>query len=247
MKHRGMGFDSGLAAGGADSGRQRQSPAAWAALRRTTPASVTYGISLTTDRALLPWRRVGGAWVERLRQWGAGLPDSRVVVFNRARWGVTTSWGKRHVRRRVCRMKPDLVLVEFAINDADIRRGISPAQSRTNLLAIIDTIRRQYDGCRVVLMTTNPCLGRHAAYRPELGRYYAVYRELAAALDLALADMEPVWQQLAAEDTDRFRSYLIDGKHPTPAACESLIAPVVIGTVAVALALGQVQAASKSA
>ena len=205
------------------------------ALRNEPLRLVTYGTSLTAERVVLPWRRVGGAWVQQLRIWGASTVEIPAVVFNCARWGVTSSWGWRHALRRVARRNPDLVLMEFAINDADHRRGISLAQSRTNLLAIIDTIRRHTRGCRIVLMTTNPCRGRHATYRPELPRYYALYREVAATLGLPLADMEPIWQKLATNDPDRFRSYLPDGVHPTETACKALIAPVVIDTVAAAL------------
>jgi lysophospholipase L1-like esterase len=143
-------------------------------------------------------------------------------VHNAAGWGRDSAWGLGTVERRVLAHDPHVVLVEFSINDADRRRGISLAVSRRNTEAILDRIRAAAPGCRTLLMTMSPALGRHARVRPDLEAYYDLYRRLARERGLALADHLAAWKAL---DPAALRRSLPDGLHPAPAAACSIILP----------------------
>ena len=125
---------------------------------------------------------------------------------------------------KVVAARPDIVLVEFAVNDADIRLGVGLEQSRANALRIVGELKRQCPGARICLMTMNPVLGVKALLRPMLGAYYDAWRAAAVESRVELIDIYPIWRRQPAA---RLRAMIPDGAHPTDAAALAITLPAV--------------------
>lgn len=131
----------------------------------------------------------------------------------------------------------DLVLVEFAINDADLLDGVSLARSRSQHVALLTQVQdRLAPGGAILLMTTNPTEGLlRWLQRPRLEAYYQMYPELAAQAGAGLVDFTPRWRA-AMSATER--PLLRDGVHPYPETARSLMVPVLVNMIAKAVAGG---------
>lgn len=157
-----------------------------------------------------------------------GIPVAVQVI---AEPGATSAWGLAQ-RDRIVAARPDLVLVEFAINDADVGIGMPLRESRATHEALIRSIRSGRADTVIVLVTTNPARGPMASRRPALPAYYALYRDLAQRLDLGLADLTSRWQahpDLAAA--------LPDGLHPTDVAAAETVVPALAQVIAATLGI----------
>ncbi|OSP54072.1 SGNH/GDSL hydrolase family protein [Pseudoruegeria sp. SK021] len=152
-----------------------------------------------------------------------GLP---VEVVRVARNGAGSSWGMEAVDQ-VLAAKPDLVLMEFAINDADVLDGVSLHRSRTQHAALIERLTTTVPSGHVVLMTMNPVGGIHLVLRPFLPRYYALQVGLADSHDTALADLYADWLALPMSQR-RFA----DGLHPAPEDTARVVVPGLVRRIA---------------
>lgn len=117
--------------------------------------------------------------------------------------------------------RPDIVLVEFASNDADLLDGIGLDKSRSNHKALLGRIREDVPGAQVVLMTMSPAFGLRGWVRPQLFEYYEMYRGLAAYNDVPLVDLAPTWSESLA--ATGYKVQLPDGLHPTQTAANRII------------------------
>lgn len=179
----------------------------------------------------------GYDWPDRLAESLALCLSHPVEIAVIARAGAGSSWavgpGLETLRAAVRAAPPHLVVLELAINDADLRDGVSRARSRAQHGAVLDGLDGLLaPGGTVVLMATNPVQGalRHLQ-RPRLGAYYALYRDLAAARGLGFADLTTRWRTaLAAAPAP----LLPDGLHPDPAAARAVIVPAMTGLIAAA-------------
>jgi lysophospholipase L1-like esterase len=180
---------------------------------------VAYGTSLTE----------GGAWVPMLREWFDVHYKGQVRVVNGARSGMNSDWGLANVQKQVVERKPDLVFVEFAINDAVQRFNIPVERARANLDGILAAIRAGNPQVEIVLMTMNAAVdapGKTAgSIRPKLADYYANYTACAAEQKLTLVDNYPAWKKLAEMDQKTFLSYAVDGVHPNQAGLMAITWP----------------------
>ena len=147
-------------------------------------------------------------------------------AFRIAQGGATSAWGLAQIEKVVA-SAPDLVILEFAINDADLRRGLSLRQSRDNHLGMILRLQQGLPDARIILMTTNPAAGLRRLLRPRLAAYYALYSDLAEQQTVGLIDMYPRWQARPSLAQD-----LMDGVHPSAASATLVIVPVVTAYVA---------------
>lgn len=170
-------------------------------------------------------------------------------VLNRGRGGSHTGHLSDNARHRVPHAldrlggrvraeRPDLVVVQFGINDSWVDGGgpdgasrIPLADYRRNLEAIVSTLRG--DGATVLVMTPNPLGARHEGWRTErLGRYAEAAREIAKGLDVPLVDIRASMERLASERGGEIDDWLIDGSHPNDdghalvaeALCRSIVA-----------------------
>lgn len=146
------------------------------------------------------------ALAEKLRPCG-------IQVVRVAKPGSNSTWGLSQ-RDAIRDTNSGLVVIEFAINDADIRIGEHLWQSLQNHRALIEDIKAD----RVILMTTSPAYGKLRRRRPLLPLYYQAYRQMAEHQGTGLADVAPLWR-IMPQDA------LPDGLHPTNESAETVIVP----------------------
>lgn len=144
------------------------------------------------------------------------------VDLNIVAWpGAGSRWGQEQAHR-VAEHAPDWVLIEFAINDADIRDGQGLVGARRSHATLVQELRALQPQADIVLLTMSPAQGLRGLLRPRLEAHYRQYRELAEALDLGLADLYPRWLALPRAA----RGLQADGLHPDPHTAARIIVPV---------------------
>jgi acyl-CoA thioesterase-1 len=155
-----------------------------AGLRAGRPTRImTYGTSLTA----------GGAWVDQL---AAALHDEfgdAAEVVNVGAGAMWSQWGVENLSERVLSQSPDVVFIEFAMNDAFLPYDTSTEACRVNLCYMLDRVKAALPRCECVLQCMNVCVDEHSELRPNLAAYYQVYRAVAAERRLTLIDNEPLW------------------------------------------------------
>lgn len=122
---------------------------------------------------------------------------------------------------------PDVVLIEFSINDAFDRVGyqLTLQQSIDNLNTMIDAFRLQNSDVTIVLQTMNNPAGNPAIARPHIAAYYQAYREVATDRGLLLIDHYPAWVHLCQTDLAQWQAYVPDNLHPTAAGVTAITLP----------------------
>lgn len=170
-------------------------------------------------------------WPEAL---DAALEDCMkqdVEITRVAKPGAGSDWGLAAVSE-VIAASPDLVLMEFAINDADLRDGASLTQARDQHAAILRRLAEALPRTQILLMTMNPAHGLRGWMRPALPRHYAQYRTLAAAHGAGLLDLYPRWL-----NAPRSLRHFPDGLHPGNETARAVILPPLY--MAIAKAAGE--------
>jgi acyl-CoA thioesterase-1 len=178
------------------------------------PVLVAYGTSLTA----------AFDWTGMLAK-AAGRCGLALQAWNAALNGVDSRWGLAMLEERVEQRRPDIVLVEFAINDALASLHISLEESAANISALVEALRRRLPRARILLMTMNPTIGMQAQSRPDLRAYYALYRQIAQERGVELVDLNQAWLRIAAADPGRLQRMIPDGAHPTLAAHLAVTVP----------------------
>jgi lysophospholipase L1-like esterase len=187
---------------------------------------VFYGTSLTA----------AGAWVGQVTDALNRAYPNLVTTKNVAKSGETSRYGVKHVQD-VVDAAPDVVFIEFSVNDACARFNLSKEESRKNLESIIDTIQKANPDCEIILQVMNPVVGRpegDPGYRPELPAYEQIYRDVAAARGLVLIDHGPAWKKILDQGEAEFKKLAPDGLHPGPAGAERVTTPNVLAALGVA-------------
>lgn len=169
-------------------------------------------------------------------RWPEGAADTIAANLGRpvsllrvARAEADSGWAVQQTDR-LRAFGPHLVVVEFAINDADIVDGVSLRKSVTNHRTLLDALGRETGA---ILMTTNPARGLRGWIRPCLGAHYAAYRSLAAETGAGLLDLAPRWETVLRETPGA----LPDGLHPAKGLGEQVIAPALAELVRQAVTL----------
>lgn len=188
---------------------------------------VVYGTSLTA----------GGRWVAETKAWLEGInPKAKVTLVNSGQSGKNSITGLAKLDEAVIAKKPDTVLIEFAVNDAvlfpDPKQRVSIEDSGKNLETIIDRIKKALPDTEVMIQTMNPAWDSpkgngSATKRPELAAYYEGYRKVAAKRGLTLIDHHKNWEKIRSENEDQFKTYVMDGVHPTAEASVKVTFPEV--------------------
>ncbi len=160
-------------------------------------------------------------WPQRVAEHLASCLGGKVEMSVIAKAGATSDWGVAQLATLEAR-KPDLVLIEFAANDADFRDGLSISDSETNLRVIVDRLDGP-SGPNIALMTMSPAQGLRGWLRPSQAAQAKMYRDLATDLDLGLIDLMPRWMALPRSE----RGLGQDGLHPDPDVAASIIVPAV--------------------
>lgn len=180
-----------------------------------------YGTSLTA----------AGAWVPQLATALEARFPGLLATFNGAESGMHSRWGVENLDARVLAHRPDALFIEFAVNDACARFGISVAEARANLKNMIDRVLAQNPACDVILQVMNPVIDRpagHDGHRPELAAYQDNYRQVARERGFLCIDHMPAWMELLERDEAQFRAWVPDGLHPQSEGYARLVTPEIL-------------------
>lgn len=145
-----------------------------------------------------------------------------VKVTRVAMGGATSAWAVSHADQIVS-TRPDIVLVELSVNDADIRRCTTVKSSVAHHEDLLRLLKAERRNATILLLTMNPASGPRAWTRPFLSRYYATYVSLARQFDTGLVDIYARWLVRPADERQ-----FPDGLHPVDGdASKVIVAPVV--------------------
>lgn len=179
-------------------------------LRADHPQTVVvYGTSLTA----------GGAWVRFMQQELEEQCPGDLTLINSGGPGEHSRWGLANLQEKVLDHEPDVVFLEFSINDSSARYDVTMEESRRNLETLITRIKAARPECEIILQVMNPTIPRekgHKSYRPQYAAYQQIYREVAAEQGLLLIDHVPAWQAVLVSGVDAFEKVVPDGVHPLP-------------------------------
>jgi lysophospholipase L1-like esterase len=186
---------------------------------------VIYGTSLSK----------GGTWVGDLKRALDNRFPGLVTVSNGAKGGQNSRWGLENVGTNVIAYRPDVVFIEFAINDSVARFDLSLAESRRNLEAIIDRITTALPRCEIVLQIMNPVVGKREgdpSYRRDQEKYQQIYREVGQARGLRVIDHSIAWRDLLKREGEAgFLRYVRDGVHPSPEGYAKFVTPTLLRAI----------------
>ena len=128
--------------------------------------------------------------------------------------------------------KPDVVFIEFAVNDAYVLYNISLDQSRRNLESMIHSLREANPEVEIILQTMNliidmPDLGiAPSSDRPELLEYHDMYKQVAKKYKLKIIDHYPNWKSFyEREGREEFLKVVTDGIHPNLEGYRKVLLP----------------------
>jgi lysophospholipase L1-like esterase len=132
--------------------------------------------------------------------------------------------------KKAALLKPDVVFIEFATNDAYLPYKISQADSKKNLNAMIDIILATNPKAEIILQTMNsvkdkPGSGPHATDRPELAAYSQGYRDVAKERGVLLVDHYPSWLKIMTDEPARFDQLVPDRIHPLVESYRQVVLP----------------------
>lgn len=172
--------------------------------------------------------------------WAAMLEDSlnvlypgKAEVINSAQAAMWSTWGVENLRERVLEQKPDMVIIEFAMNDAYLPYATSIEAARLNLEYMIFRIRELYKDCSIVIQVMNMPIAEHKVQRPNIELYYQLYRKEAQKLKVTLIDHYDYWVPLLEKGEDKFLEYVPDGIHPDINAQRELVLPHILKSLGV--------------
>lgn len=158
-------------------------------------------------------------WPDQLKVQMENCLQQPVEVQVIARRGMTSRWGLEQTERVVL-AKPDLLFIEFAANDADLRRWLFLPESKQNHIKLIQAARAANPHIKIILWAVNPTWGIRSWIRPRLNAYYGLYPGLAQEQpDVSFVDVRPKW------DWKQIGETVPDGLHPTPQAMIAIAGP----------------------
>ncbi len=182
---------------------------------------VTFGTSLTAV----------GAWVDQLRTVLEQQFPGLATVINGAQGGANSDWGRGALDEKVLAHKPDTVLIEFSVNDANARRKTSVEHARENLENMIERILASNPDCEIILQVMNPPVAHTKTARPDIAAYDQMYRDVAAERGFRLIDHGPAWQELLKTDPRSFLLCMPDTIHPLRSGSLKVSTPVVVSAL----------------
>lgn len=168
---------------------------------------VTYGDSWTYGSVADGWQAsieagrnpslVVGSWVSQLTRW-LGHTHPQYAVCNQGKPGWSSVKGRECFDELVCSLKPDVLILNFGINDW--RAGVVPSAYGSNIEEMILDVKRMNGDC--ILWTSGPVSAitgetygwndplqdQHFPY--HFDDYNHTLRQLAVKHGLILADIE---------------------------------------------------------
>lgn len=150
----------------------------------------------------------------------AKYPAANIQFINRGIPGDTADGGLRRLKEQVLEALPDLVLVQFALNDAFI--GCPVAEYERNITLIIDMLRKE--SAAEVLLLTSVALADPREDSMAL-KYYERLELVAQQRNVSIVRVHAYWKEKTAGSFEGLLQ--ADGVHPT-AAGYSLMAEAIM-------------------
>ncbi len=136
-------------------------------------------------------------------------PDCDVTIMNRGIPGDTAEGGLFRLREDVLDCDPDLVLVQFALNDAFT--GIPPERFKNTIKTIVDRVRS--DTCaEILLLTSVPIMHQDVDFMAE--NFYNRLIEISNEETIPIALVHQYWKKKISEGTDIRSLVQMDMVHP---------------------------------
>ncbi|MEA2045416.1 MAG: SGNH/GDSL hydrolase family protein [Euryarchaeota archaeon] len=165
---------------------------------------VTFGDSITAGYAVS--RGFDHFWKEMLKE---KYPETKVDLINSGICGETSLDGLYRLDQSVIAHRPDLVTVNFGINDMYFGLGLD--QFKSNIIEIVDR-SIEMCGCEVLLLGSEPLLT--AYYRDQVLDYYGVLEDVAEEMDVGFVDVYRAWMDRTSDGVD-LRALILPGlDHP---------------------------------
>jgi lysophospholipase L1-like esterase len=102
---------------------------------------------------------------------------SKITFFNPSIGGKTAEWGAKNVRSLVSSKKPDLVIIEFGMNDA-YNVGFAPDTFKNNILSIINDVKEINPNAEFILIGPLHANPEAALFEGKQPQYEAKLEEL---------------------------------------------------------------------
>ncbi len=171
-----------------------------------------------------------GDWPQRVGESLSACRGAAVSVTTIAKPGASSAWGDPAWRAWLDDQNeavPDILITEFAVNDASLFRGLTLSRSRHHHARILEAAQAR--GILPILATMNPAFGRNSWERPGLQAYMDLYRILAREEGLILIDTVPVWEALPVAER---AALMPDGLHPTRDGKAKVTVPAFLSVLA---------------
>lgn len=185
---------------------------------------VVYGTSLSASKE---------GWAAMLESSLNALYPGKVEVINSAQAAMWSTWGVENLRERVLEQKPDMVIIEFAMNDAYLPYATSVEAARLNLEYMVYRVRELYPDCSIILQVMNMPIAEHKAQRPNIELYNNLYRKEVRKLKVTLIDHYDYWVSILKKGEKEFYRYVPDGIHPNITAQKELVLPHILKALGV--------------
>lgn len=183
--------------------------------------SITAGYGASSDTTC--WRGLTNAYLKER------FPDAKINAFNAAIGGTGTAYGihrvVRDLRLESETERPDLVFIEFGVNDR--LDGLDKATAKANMEYIIRTIYEYNPNADIVVVLTT-AMDLYNWYSNDHWPQAKAHDEIASEYGLPFVKVGPMlWdymnqeiknQEIASDKQNDFRKiYLPDGVHPSDA------------------------------
>jgi acyl-CoA thioesterase-1 len=137
-------------------------------------------------------------------------PESRFTIANKGIPGDTARGGFQRVKEHVIDLIPDLVFIQFGLNDA--YTGYAPEDFESNITAIMRSIRNETKA-EMLLVTSSTLGNEHEDVIVE--KYYNRLKKIAKHENVCIALVHEYWKQKIAEGVDHHTLVQPDLVHPT--------------------------------
>ena len=137
-------------------------------------------------------------------------PDSPFKILNRGVPGDTAGDGLRRLDRDIIRFNPDLVMIQFALNDA--YTDFSPDNFRKNIDMIISQVKGK-PSSEIALLTSVTLLDPRENLIAE--KFYSIIHETGLKYNIPVAAVHDHWKKKISEGINHSLLVQMDGVHPT--------------------------------
>lgn len=150
--------------------------------------SVTVGTGSTEDEC---WRAYTTNYLR------AAYPDAEITTIDSGYGGTSSLWGSARLQSMIIDKKPDLIFIEFSIND--LYNGLGEDQSAALMDGMLRKINKQLPNCDVVILSVvdnQTVLGQslNAKAHKDVAEYFGVkYLDLGIPMNEALEKLGKTW------------------------------------------------------